>query len=52
MNKFEALQYLINKNLDIILISETKLDDSFTSAQFMLMGYDILYRLGRNSNGG
>ena len=25
-NKFEALQFIINRNLDIILLSETKLD--------------------------
>ena len=40
-NKFEALQYIINRNLDIILLSETKLDDSFPSAQFMLKNYGI-----------
>ena len=50
-NKFEALQYIINRNLDIILLSETKLDDSFPSAQFMLKNYVIPYRLDRNSNG-
>ena len=37
---------------NIILISETKLDDSFPSAQFMLKNYGISYRLDRNSNGG
>ena len=26
-NKFEALQFIINRNLDIILLTETKLDD-------------------------
>ena len=50
-NKFEALQYIINRNLDIILLSEAKLDDSFPSAQFMLKNFGILYRLDRNSNG-
>ena len=40
-NKFEALQYIINRNLDIILLSETKLDDSFPSARFMLKNYGI-----------
>ena len=34
-NKFEALQFIINRNLDIMLLSETKLDDSFPSAQFL-----------------
>ena len=51
-NKFEALQFIINRNLDIILLSETKLDDSFPSAQFMLKNFGIPYRLDRNSNGG
>ena len=50
-NKFEALQYVINRNLEILLL-ETKLDDSFPSAQFMLKGYGIPYRLDRNSIGG
>ena len=49
-NKFEALQYIINRNLDILL-SEAKLDDSFPSAQFMLKNFGILYRLDRNSSG-
>ena len=51
-NKFEALQYIININLDIILLSETKLDDSFPLAQFMVKNFGVLYRPGRNSNGG
>ena len=51
-NKFEALQFIINRNLDIILLSETKLDDSFPSAQFMLKNFGIPYRFDRNSNGG
>ena len=37
---------------NIILISETKLDDSFPSAQFMLKNYGISCRPDRNSNGG
>ena len=51
-NKFEALQFIINRNLDIILLSETKLNDSFPSAKFMLKNFGIPYRLDRNSNGG
>ena len=51
-NKFEALKFIININIDIILLSETKLDGSFTSAQFMLKNFGIPYRLNRNSNGG
>ena len=46
--KFEALQHVIIKNLDIILVSETNLDDSFLSAQFMLKDYGIHYSFYRN----
>ena len=35
-NKFEALVDGVNQNLDILLISETKLDNSFPAAQFMI----------------
>ena len=51
-NKSEALQFIINRNLDIILLLETKLDDSFPSAPFMLKNFGIPYRLDTNSNGG
>ena len=51
-NKFEALLCIINRNLDIILLLETKLDDSFSSAQFMLKNFGVPYRFNRNSNGG
>ena len=47
-NKLEASQYVINRNLDIILLLETKLGDSFPSAQFILKGHGILYMLDRN----
>ena len=52
MNKFQALQFIINRNLDIILFLETKMNDSFPSAQFILKNFGIPYRLDRNSNGG
>ena len=51
-NKFEALQYVIDRNLDIILLSETKLDDSFPSLRFMSKDCFIPDRLDRNSNCG
>ena len=51
-NKFESLQHMINKNIDVLLISETKIDSSFPSAQFHLEGYATPYRLDRNANGG
>ena len=38
--------------IDILLISETKLDDTFPSGQFFIEGYKEPIRLDRNKNGG
>ena len=43
-NKFEALTYIIENNIDLLLISETKLDDSFPTAQFQMKGFSVPYR--------
>ena len=51
-NKFSFLDELVKDYLDILLISETKLDDSFTSNQFLLKGFSKPCRLDRSSNGG
>ena len=48
-NKFTDLQTIINRNVDIVLIAETKLDASFSSAQFTLEGYHTPYRLDINN---
>ena len=50
--KFQALVDLIHKNLDILIIGETKLDNTFPENQFSIPGYKIPYRLDRNRNGG
>ena len=50
--KFEALTFIIDNNIDMFLISETKLDDSFPSAQFLIKGFSALYRVDTNSKGG
>ena len=51
-NKFDALSLIIKNNVDILMISETKLDDSFLTAQFLLHSFSAPYRLDRNSKGG
>ena len=38
-NKFHFLESEASKHLDILLISETKIDESFPSAQFLLDGF-------------
>ena len=49
--KFDSLLEILRSNVDILLISETKIDSSFPTAQFKIEGYTT-YRLDRNSNGG
>ena len=51
-NKFDFLCEMIRGNIDILLITETKIDSSFPSAQFQIDGYTTPYRLDRDSNGG
>ena len=50
--KFDPLQDIIKDNIDILLISETKLDDTFPSGKFFIEGYNEPTRLDRNKNGG
>ena len=42
---FDDLKLIINKNVDILCIAETKIDKSFPTAQFLLSGYYKPYRL-------
>ena len=41
------LEELIKGKMDIFLISETKLDSSFTSGQFVIKCYSTHFRLDR-----
>ena len=50
--KFEGLKSLIKDNVDILLISETKLDDTYPVGQFLIEGYSEPIRLDRNCHGG
>ena len=51
-NKFEFLFELIRDKIDILMISETKIDESFPLGQFGVNGFNAPFRLTRNSNGG
>ena len=46
------MSLIVKNNVDILMISETKLDNSFPTAQFLLHGFSAPYRLDRNSKGG
>ena len=51
-NKFELLQDIIGQNIDILLISETKLNDTFPEGQFYINGYHPPFRADRTDRGG
>ena len=51
-SKFDQLKLLIQGKIDILIITETKLDDSFPTEQFTISGYSKSHRLDRNRNGG
>ena len=44
-NKFEMLKEVTRNKIDILLISETKLDDAFLLSQFNLEGFIYLFLL-------
>ena len=51
-NKFQMVEELIKDKIDVFLVSETKLDSSFPSGQFVIKGYSTPFRLDRNQNEG
>ena len=51
-NKFEELTYIIENAIDIFLVSETKLNDTFPEGQFHINGFSRPYRLDRMDRGG
>ena len=52
LSKFNQLKELVLKDVDILVIYETKLDEIFPSSQFHMNGFSLPYRLDRNCNGG
>ena len=51
-NKFELLSSLIGGTIYILMISETKLDLTFSTNQFFIQGYSTAHRMDRNDKGG
>ena len=51
-NKVDLLADQIKGNVDVLAISETKLDDSFAAGQLKIPGYTSPFRLDRTQNGG
>ena len=48
----DMLSELIKGFVDVFMISETKLDDSFPEGQFFIDDYHTPFRYDRNGNGG
>ena len=51
-NKFNQLKELVLKHVDILVLTETKLDDSFPNSQFLVDGFSEPFRIDRNRSGG
>ena len=51
-NKFDPLMASVAKNIDILLITEFKIDSTFPVNQFYLNGYNVPYRHDRNTKDG
>ena len=51
-NKFDQLREIELQYVDVLVVIETKLDDTFLTSQFLVTGFSVPYRLDRNRNGG
>ena len=50
--KFDKLKKIALKYVHILVITETKLDDTFPMSQFLVSKFSVPYRLDRNRNEG
>ena len=50
--KFDTLKEVIQENIDVLVITESKLDDSFPTAQFTIEGFSPPYRNDLNKHAG
>ena len=51
-SKFNQLKGLVLKHVDILVVCETMLDETFPSSHYHVDGFSLPYRLDRNRNGG
>ena len=51
-NKFESSVKYVDNNLEILMISEKKIGDTFPESQFLIQGFSTPYRLDRTARGG
>ena len=50
-NTFDQLKGMVTGNIDILILTETKLNNTFRQTQFSIDGYSKPYRLDRSENG-
>ena len=50
-NKFDQLKILVQNKIDNLVITESKLDDTFPDSQFHTPGYEVPFRKDRNKLG-
>ena len=51
-NKFELLAEAVMGNVDILMVTETKIDETFPTTQFIIPGFTSPYRFDRTKDGG
>ena len=51
-NKIEFLRPLVSHYVDVLIIAETKIDNTFTTSQFIIEGFMKPFRYDRNRYGG
>ena len=50
-SKFDQLKLLVEGNIDILVVTESIIDESFPTNQFLIDGFAKTYRLDRNQEG-
>ena len=51
-NKFDQLKDTVLKYIGILILTETKLDETFLRSQFLMNGFSKPYKCHRNKHGG
>ena len=51
-NKFDQLEILIQDKTDILVVTESKIDDMFPDFRFDIPGYKVPFRKDRSKLGG
>ena len=52
LNKCEFLATQVKDKIDVLMISETKIDESVPKGKFLIEGFSTPYRLDRDSKSG